>query len=74
MPKLVRFTIGNVTWKTAPGLAFRTMKGVTMPYPSKTHIQACHHDIPSWIMELGDFIWHEPTNIEGGRTTRSSKY
>jgi hypothetical protein len=31
IPKLVRFTIGNVTWKMAPGRAFRTMNGVTMP-------------------------------------------
>ena len=50
-PKLVRATTGNVTWKMAPGLAFATMNGATSPYPSQTHIQACHQERPSWIME-----------------------
>ena len=31
MPKLVRATTGNVTWKMAPGRAFATMNGATRP-------------------------------------------
>ena len=51
IPKLVRATTGNVTWKIAPGLALATMNGETSPYPIQTHIQACHHERPSWIMD-----------------------
>ena len=51
MPKLVRATTGNVTWKIAPGLALATMNGATSPYPIQTHIQACHHESPSSIMD-----------------------
>ena len=51
MPKLVRATTGNVTWKIAPGLALATMNGATSPYPIQMHIQACHHERPSSIMD-----------------------
>lgn len=50
-PKLVRATTGNVTWKIAPGLALATINGATSPYPSQTHIQACHQERPSWIID-----------------------
>lgn len=42
MSNLVRLTTGNVTWNMAPG--FKTRKCVTIPDPSQTQIQACHHD------------------------------
>ena len=51
MPKLVRATTGNVTWKIAPGLALATMNGATSPYPIQMHNQACHHERPSSIMD-----------------------
>lgn len=51
-----RLTTGNVTWSTAPGRAFNTRNGVAIPYPSQTQIQACHHDMPSCIMD--DTIIH----------------
>lgn len=51
MPKLVRLTTGNVIWNTAPGRAFKTRKGVTRLYPSHTQIHACHHDMPSCIID-----------------------
>ena len=35
----------------APGLALATMNGATSPYPIQTHIQACHHERPSSIMD-----------------------
>lgn len=82
MPKLVRLTTGNVTWSTAPGRAFNTRNGVAIPYPSQTQIQACHHDMPSCIMD--DTIIHllilnrSTTQLpecqgdnSGARTTRS---
>lgn len=44
-------TTGNVTWNIAPGRAFKTRNGVTATNATHTQIQACHHDMPNWIMD-----------------------
>jgi hypothetical protein len=56
IPKEVRATTGNVTWKVAPGRALATMNNATIPYPVQTQNHACHHERPRFIIE--DVIIH----------------
>ena len=67
-------TTGNVTWKMAPGRAFKTMKGATMPYPIHTQIQACHQDRPSWTMDDTIIHLNNPLNQSNNNKNASKNF